>query len=64
MPATCSRDCHYNVLTLTIGFVMDFINDENFKAYWHLIVLGSIIIILLGLFIFKFLVPSVILGNK
>ena len=37
---------------------MDFINDGNFKAYWHLMVLGSIIFGLILFFIFKFLVPS------
>ncbi len=37
---------------------MDFINDENLKAYWHLMVLGSIIFGLILFFIFKFLVPS------
>ncbi|MDP3333954.1 MAG: anti-phage ZorAB system protein ZorA [Methylococcaceae bacterium] len=37
---------------------MDFINVENLKAYWHLWVLGSIIIVLIGYFIFKFLIPS------
>lgn len=42
---------------------MDFINVENLKAYWHLVILGSIIIVLLGLFIFNFLVPSIFLGN-
>ncbi len=43
---------------------MDFINAENLKAYWHLLFLGSIIIVLLGLFIFGFLVPSIILGKN
>jgi hypothetical protein len=37
---------------------MDFINDENLKAYWHLMVLGSLIFGLLVFFIFKFLIPS------
>lgn len=37
---------------------MDFINDGNLKAYWHLMVLGSIIFGLILFFIFKFLVPS------
>ncbi|MDP2903959.1 MAG: anti-phage ZorAB system protein ZorA [Methylovulum sp.] len=43
---------------------MDFITTENLTAYWHLIVLGSIIIVLLGLFIFGFLIPSIILGKN
>ncbi len=37
---------------------MDFINDENLKAYWHLVVLGSIILVLILFFIFKFIIPS------
>lgn len=37
---------------------MDFINVGNLKAYWHLWVLGSIIIVLIGYFVFKFLIPS------
>ncbi|MEI6268216.1 MAG: anti-phage ZorAB system protein ZorA [Methylococcaceae bacterium] len=37
---------------------MDFINNENLKAYWHLVVLGSIILGLILFFIFKFLIPS------
>jgi len=42
---------------------MDFINAENLKAYWHLVILGSIIIVLLALFVFNFLIPSIFLGN-
>ncbi|MCD2451116.1 anti-phage defense ZorAB system protein ZorA [Methylicorpusculum oleiharenae] len=37
---------------------MDLINAGNLKAYWHLWVLGSIIIVLIGYFLFKFLIPS------
>jgi hypothetical protein len=37
---------------------MDFINVENLKAYWHLWILGSIILILIGYFFFKFFIPS------
>jgi hypothetical protein len=40
---------------------MDFINDENLKAYGHLMVLGSIssiILVLILFFIFKFIIPS------
>jgi hypothetical protein len=37
---------------------MDFINAENLKAYWHLIILGLIIFGLLLFFIVKFWFPS------
>ena len=37
---------------------MDFINVGNLEAYWHLWCLGSIILVLIGYFLFKFLIPS------
>lgn len=37
---------------------MDFITEENLKAYYHLIILGSIILGLIGFFIAKFVIPS------
>ncbi len=38
---------------------MDFITTENLYAYWHLILLGSIIFYLFfGKFLFEFLIPS------
>ena len=43
---------------------MDFINAENLKAYWHLVILGSIIIVLLALFIFNFLIPFNLFGKR
>lgn len=37
---------------------MDFINEGALIAYWHIFVLGAIILFLLGYFFTKFLVPS------
>jgi hypothetical protein len=37
---------------------MGFINEGTLIAYWHILVLGAIILFLLGYFITKFLVPS------
>lgn len=37
---------------------MDFINVGNLETYWHLWCLGSIILVLIGYFLFKFLIPS------
>ena len=37
---------------------MVFISIENLTAYWHLIILGSIIVGLFSFFIFYFLFPS------
>lgn len=43
---------------------MDFITVENLKAYWHLWALGSIILLLVGYFIFRFLLPSFRLSKE
>lgn len=37
---------------------MDFISYDILRSYWHLIVLGSCILILLALFIFGFIIPA------
>lgn len=37
---------------------MELITEDNLKAFWHLWLLGSIILILFGFFIFRFLVPA------
>lgn len=43
---------------------MDFITEENLKAYYHLIILGSIILGLIGFFIAKFVIPSLCTRQK
>ncbi len=43
---------------------MDFINYESFRTYWHLIVLGSLIFILLAFFVFRFLIPAWLLTRN
>lgn len=43
-------------------FTVELLSDENLRTYWHLIVLGSIILFLVGLFLFRFLIPAWILG--
>ena len=42
---------------------MEFINEENIKAYWHLLVLGSFILGLLGYYGINFLRPAYKLGK-
>ena len=42
---------------------MDFFSYETVQTYWHLLVLGVVILALMAFFVFRFLVPSWKLGR-